>query len=191
MKSRLFHLLPIILMLLLAALTLWLRQAIEGPSWSNSGSRQHDPDAIIENFTITRMDDKGLPQYHLSAKRMLHFSDDDSTELLAPRFVKRSDGSEVTVTSDRGRVTRDYEEAFFHGNVELVRTGNRTTQEMKVRSEYLHVLAKKDLVLTDRPVTIWEGSSTLSGTGMEYNRRTRQFALHARVKGSFDAPKKR
>lgn len=190
MKSRIVHLLPIVLMLLLAALTLWLRQAIEGPAWSGSGSHRHDPDAIIENFTITRMDDKGVPQYQLSAKRMLHFSDDDSTELLAPRFVKRGEGSEVTVTSARGRVTRDYEEAFFHGNVELVRTGNRGVQEMKVRSEYLHVLAKKDLVLSDRPVTIWEGSSTLSGTGMEYNRRTRQFALHSRVKGSFDAPKK-
>lgn len=189
MKSRIVHLLPIVLMLLLAALTLWLRQAIEGPTWSDPGSRRHDPDAIIENFTITRMDEKGVPQYRLSAKRMLHFSDDDSTELLAPHFVKRSDGFEVTVTSERGRVTRDYEEAFFHGNVEMVRKGTRQEPEMNVRSEYLHVLAKKDLVLSDRLVTIREGSSTISGTGMEFNRRTRQFALHARVKGSFDAPK--
>ncbi len=190
MKSRAVHLLPIVLMLLLAALTLWLRQAIEGPTFLDPGTRRHDPDAIIENFTITRMDEKGIPQYRLSAKRMFHFADDDSTELIAPHFVKRSEGSDVTVTSERGRVTRDYEEAFFHGNVEMVRVGTREAPEMKVRSEYLHVLSKKDLILSDRLVTILEGSSTISGTGMEYNRRTRQFALYARVKGSFDAPKK-
>ena len=179
-----------IIMLLLAAMTLWLRQAIEGPVWTDPGNRRHDPDAIIDNFTITRMDEKGAPQYRLSAKRMLHFGDDDSTELLAPHFIKRSDGSEVTVTSERGRVTRDYEEAFFHGNVELVRAATREAAGMTVRSEYLHVLAKKDLVLSDRPVTIREGNSTISGTGMEYNRRTRNFTLHSRVKGSFDARKK-
>lgn len=190
MRSRIVHLLPIGLMLLLAALTLWLRQAIEAPTAIDPGRSRHDPDAIIDNFTITRMDERGVPQYRLSAKKMLHFADDDSTELLAPHFLKSSDGPPVTVTSDRGRMTRDYEEAFFHGNVEMIRQATRDSPEMRVRSEYLHVLAKKDLVRSDRLVTINEGSSLISGIGMEYNRRTRQFALHARVKGSFDAPKK-
>lgn len=190
MKSRLIHLLPIAFMLLLAAMTLWLRQVIEGPVWTDPASSRHDPDAIIENFTITRMDSKGKPEYRLSAKRMLHFADDDSTELLAPHFVKRTDGTDITVTSERGRVTRDYEEAFFHGNVELVRKASRAAPEMNIRSEYLHVLTKKDLVLSDRLVTIREGASVISGIGMEFNRRTRQFTLRDRVKGSFNVSKK-
>jgi len=190
MKSRVVHLLPIGLMLLLAALTLWLRQAIEGPAAFDQGHSRHDPDAIIENFSITRMDERGIPEYKLSARRMLHFPDDDSTDLLAPHFVKTSDGAAVTFTSDRGRVTRDYEEAFFQGNVEMIRQATRESPEMRVRSEYLHVFTKKDLVRSDRLVTINEGSSTLSGVGMEYDRRARQFTLHAGVKGSFNAPRK-
>lgn len=190
MKSRIVHLLPIGLMLLLAALTFWLRQAIEEPPAIDPARSRHEPDAVIENFTMTRLDDRGVAQYMLSARRMLHFPDDDSTDLLAPHFVKRGDGPAVTVTSERGRVTRDYEEAFFDGNVEMIRQATQEVPEMRVRTEYLHVLAKKDLIRSDRMVTIKEGSSTLSGVGMEYNRRTRQFALHARVKGSFDAPGK-
>ena len=86
MKTRITNLLPIVLMLFLAALTLWLRITMEEPGTNGKDPHRHDPDAIIDKLTVTRLDERGVAQYRLTANRMLHFADDDTTELAAPRW---------------------------------------------------------------------------------------------------------
>ena len=186
MKSRGVNLLPIVLMLFLAALTLWLRITMETPRSVGNGHNRHDPDAIIDNFTVTRLDEQGVAQYTLTANRMLHFADDDTTELAAPQVVKRGEGPMVTITAERGIVTRDGEEAFFHGNVRVVRAATRERGELRVRTDYLHVLVEKNIARTDQAVTITEGRSVLSGVGMEFDESARRFALFSQVRGRFD-----
>jgi lipopolysaccharide export system protein LptC len=186
MNIRATNLLPIVLMLFLAALTLWLRMAMEAPATAGSGQHRHDPDAIVDNFTVTRLDEQGHPQYTLTAKRMLHFADDDSTELAAPSVLKTGDGPPVTIAAERGIVTRDGEEAFFRGNVLVVRAATPGRDELRVRTDYLHVLPQKNIARTDQAVTITEGRSELSGVGMEFDENTRKFAFFSQVRGRFD-----
>jgi lipopolysaccharide export system protein LptC len=190
MKTRVTHWLPLALVLLLAVLTLWLQQMIESPVGSEPRLVGHDPDAVVDRFTVTALDATGAPQYRLSAVRLVHFADNDSLELSEPRFVKRDPGSEITVVAGRGRVSKDYKEAFFYDDVQLVRVPAAGEDELRVRTPYLHVLADRDLATTDRPVNITRGRSTLTGTGMEYSRKTGQLTLLSRVRGSFDAKKK-
>ena len=186
MRIRFSSLLPIILMLFLAALTLWLRIAMETPAKSDNGRLRHDPDAIIDNFTVTRLNEQGVAQYTLAANRMIHFADDDSTELAAPHVVKLGEGPTVTITAERGTATRGGEEAFFYGNVLVVRAATPEREELRVHTEYLHVLPEKNIARTDREVTITEGRSVLSGVGMEFDENARKFALFSQVRGHFD-----
>jgi lipopolysaccharide export system protein LptC len=190
MKIRITNLLPIMLMLFLGALTLWLRITMEAPAKIGNGHDRHDPDAIIDNFTVTRLDERGAAQYTLTASRMLHFADDDSTELAAPQVVKLGEGPTVTITAERGTVTRDGAEAFFHGNVLVVRAATTEREELRVSTDYLHVLAEKNIARTDRAVTITEGRSVLSGVGMEFDENARRFALFSQVRGRFDQARK-
>jgi len=190
MRIRVSNLLPLILMFFLGALTLWLRIAMEAPADSSNGHQRHDPDAIIDNFTVTRLDKQGVPLYSLTANRMVHFAADDSTELAAPRVVKRGDGPTVTITAERGTVTRDGEEAFFHGNVLVVRAATPEREELRVRTDYLHVLAEKNFARTDKAVTITEGRSVLSGVGMEFDENARRFTLFSQVRGRLDQARK-
>ena len=60
---------------------------------------------------------------------------------------------------------------------------------MRVQTEYLQVFPDRDLARTDKPVIITEGDSRLSGVGMEFNNKTRQFALLSQVRGTFDVAK--
>jgi len=191
MRLRAGNLLPALLVFFLAALTLWLRYAVEEPSPGGQASKRHDADAVIDNFTVTRLDKSGKPEYRISAQRMIHYSDDDSTELESPRFLRTSAGSEMTVTADRGRITHDQDEAIFSGNVQLVRSATREREELRAQTEYLHIFAEKDIARTDRRVTITEGKSTLSGVGMEVDKQARTFTLHSQVKGTYDVPKNR
>jgi lipopolysaccharide export system protein LptC len=184
--TRLF---PLAIMFSLALLTFYLdRMVREGETTPTQ--RRHDPDYIITNFTSTTYDRDGRPLNVLSAQRMVHYPDDDSTELHAPRLVQtKPEQPRMLVTAERGAVSADGEELFLYDNVVLVREANAEHPEARLTTSFLHVVRDRSLVRTDREVTIVEDNRSLSGRGMEYNNESRVFTLLADVRGRFD-PKK-
>jgi lipopolysaccharide export system protein LptC len=189
-RDRASSLFPLLLILALAAASLWLERAVQAPERDQSGKTRHDPDFIAEDFGITKLDASGKPEYVLSAARMQHYPDDESTSVVAPRLVQRHENANpVVIRADRGLIAKNGEEASFYGGVVVVREAGRGQSELRVQTEYLQVIPDRDLARTDKPVTITEGRSRLSGVGMEFNNKTRQFALQSQVKGTFDARK--
>ena len=189
-RERASHLFPLLLMLALAAGSLWLERSVQAPERDNRGKLRHDPDFIGEDFGITKIGANGKPEYVLSAARMLHYPDDESTEVLAPRLVQRHDDAPpVVIRADRGTIAKSGAEASFHGNVVVLREAGRGKKELRVQTEYLQIVPDQDLARTDRAVVITEGRSRLTGVGMEFNNKTRQFALQSQVRGTFDAGK--
>ncbi|MFM9969932.1 MAG: LPS export ABC transporter periplasmic protein LptC [Burkholderiales bacterium] len=189
MKSRLAQLLPVLVILLLAAMTLWLRFAVETPPRVDPGKNRHDPDSIAENVTIIRMTPSGNKQYELFATRMVHYPDNDSMELTAPRFHRTDANSDLTVTAGRGRVNQEAKEAFFQDNVELIRRPIAGKDSLNIKTQFMQVFMDREFARTDRDVVIVNGASTLTGTGMEYDKKTSRMTLLSAVKGSFHAPK--
>lgn len=189
-RDRASSLFPLLLILALAAGSLWLERAVQAPEHDKSGKLRHDPDFIAEDFGITKIDVTGKPEYILSAERMQHYPDDESTSVVAPRLVQRHDNANpVVIRADRGLIAKSGKEASFYGSVVVVREAGRGQSELRVQTEYLQVVPDRDLARTDKPVIITEGRSRLSGVGMEFNNRTRQFALQSQVRGTFDARK--
>ena len=178
--------LPLLVVLILAVLTLWLRQTAEDIPGGARIVDDKEPEAIVENLSIVRLDTKGLPQYSMSASRMLRFASEDSTVLETPRFERRDDqGVKTTVTANRGRITSGGQDVFFYGNVLLNRSAPGNEAPLQARTEYLHILPGKDVVRTNRHVTITHGSSSLSGVGMEIDKSKGQISLQSQVKGSY------
>ena len=189
-RNRASSLFPLLLILALAAASLWLERAVQAPERDKSGKLRHDPDFIAEDFGITKMDVTGKPEYILSAERMQHYPDDESTSVVAPRLVQRHDNANpVVIRADRGLIAKKGDETSFYGSVVVVREAGRGQSELRVQTEYLQVIPDRDLARTDKPVIITEGRSRLSGIGMEFNNKTRQFALQSQVRGTFDARK--
>ena len=189
-RDRASNLFPLLLMLTLAAASFWLERAVRAPEHDKTGKLRHDPDFIADDFGITKMDASGKPEYILSAARMLHYPDIDSTDIVAPRLVQRhGNDAPILIQADRGTVSRNADEASFYGNVVVVREAALGRSELRVQTEYLQIVPDRDLARTDRPVIITEGRSRLSGVGMEINNKTRQFALLSQVRGTFDAGK--
>lgn len=189
-RDRVSHLFPLLLMLALAAATLWLERAVQAPERDQSGKLRHDPDFIAEDFGITKMGLNGKPEYSLSAARMLHYPDDQSTDIAEPRLIQRHDDAPpVVIRADRGLLSRNGEVASFFGNVVVVREASRERAELRMQTEYLQIVPDRDLARTDKPVVITEDGSRLSGVGMEFNNKTRQFTLLSQVRGRFDARK--
>src|SRR5206468_4155068 len=55
MRARVTPLLPLALMAFLGLLTLWLQYAVREGAGGDSRPPSHNPDAIIENFTIQNL----------------------------------------------------------------------------------------------------------------------------------------
>jgi lipopolysaccharide export system protein LptC len=182
--TRLF---PLVLMLTLALLSFWLeRTARRTPTLS--GQQRHDPDYSVEQFTITDFSRAGAPVSTLSGAKMVHYPDDETTALVAPRLVQAKPlQSRLILSADRGTLSRDGEEVFLNDNVVLLREAAVESGEARMQTSFLHVVRARSLVRTDREVRISERGRTLMGLGMEYDNVSRQLTLQARVRGSFDA----
>ena len=178
--TRLF---PLGLMISLALLTLWLEHTSRVEE-KPSALRRHDPDYVVSDFTTTTYDRRGEVQTVLAASRMVHFPDDDTTELTLPRVLQaKPEQPRVTVRADRGTLSREGDEIFLYDNVVLVREADAVSPEGRMTTSFLHILRDKELVRTDREVRFEEPGRTLSGRGMEYHTDTRQLYLADDVKG--------
>lgn len=187
-STRLF---PLVLMLALALLTFWLEQTVREDEGQHPSLRRHDPDYIVEKMFITRYGADGSVESTLAAAKMVHYPDDDSTELLAPRMVQtKPNEPRMTVTAERGALSQDGEEVFLYGNVLLVRDATKDQSGARMRTSFLHLVQSRSLARTDREVVISEDTRELSGRGMEYYNDSRQLYLRDRVRGRFDPRKK-
>ena len=185
--TRLF---PLALMLSLAGLTFWLDHQVSVEQGTHPSLRRHDPDYLVDNFTTTTYDRDGKVETVLSAAKMQHYPDDDSTELTAPRVLQaRPAQPRYTARADRGKVSREGDEIFLYDNVVLVREADATRPEARMSTSFLHILRDRNLVRTDREVLFEEPGRSLKGRGMEYFNATRELLLHADVQGSFESRK--
>ncbi len=185
---RLFSLL---LMLALALLTFWLEQIVRVDAGPHPSRQRHDPDYVVERMNLVRYGADGGVESTLAAAKMIHYLDDDSTELIAPRVVQsKPNEPRVTVTAQRGTLSQDGEEVFLYDDVLLVRDGTAGSPEAQMRTSFLHVVRARSLVRTDQDIVINEEGRMLSGRGMEYYNDSRQVFLRDRVRGRFEPKKK-
>lgn len=185
--TRLF---PLALMLALALLTFYLERTVREEQAGHPALRRHDPDYVVSNFTATTYNREGAPLTVLSAARMVHYPDDDSTELFAPRVVQTKPAEpRISVSAERGALSGDGEEIFLYDNVVLMREAGAGRSAVRLTTSFLHLLRDRSLARTDREVTIVEDRRSLTGRGMEYNNDTREFTLHADVRGRFESRK--
>jgi lipopolysaccharide export system protein LptC len=182
---------PLALMVALAGLTFWLERMVRVEEGLHPSLRRHDPDYIVDNLLHKRFNAQGMVESTLLAVKMLHYPDDDTTDLIAPRVVQtKPNEPRVTVTADRGALSQDGEEVFLYGNVLLVRDAAPDRSETRMRTSFMHVVQAHSVVQTDRDVVITEDDRVLSGRGMEYHYDSQELFLRERVRGRFE-PKKR
>lgn len=180
--------LPIGLMLLLAGLTFWLMRAVQVKQAEPDITR-HDPDMIVDNFTARQLGADGVERYTIAATKMIHFPDNDSTDVEDVQFSsKEKNEAPLLVTSSKAKLTGKADEIFFLEKVRLVREPFQTFQRLIGDTTYFHVIPDLGIGKTDQPITLREGDNVMTAAAMEINNKTRVATL-SRVKASYHVPK--
>jgi lipopolysaccharide export system protein LptC len=177
---------PLILVAMLAALTFWLERLVQAPAPLRDGSTRHDPDYMVENFVAVRMGPDGLRLHQLEANRMVHYPDDDTTELEAPHLLKYDNEKvALSITSKRAHVSNEGETVDFRDDVRAVRSATPTQSEMVLTTDHLHVVPDDNYARTDSPVTIVDANTKVTAVGLELIDKAKVVKLLSNVRGSY------
>ena len=181
---------PLVLIGVLTALTFWLDRTMQPPVRDATGASRHDPDYIVDNLTAVRMSEGGVASYTLSAAKMLHFPDDDSTQLTNPHLVSYgSPKAPMTITASEALVSADGENVYFQDNVRVTRAAYDDFSELVMRTAFLHVIPDDNIARTNRPVTITDAATEVNAVGLEVNSETHIIKLLSKVRGTYDPGK--
>jgi len=181
----------ITVLLSLSGLTVWLQQDSTKKSESDAPSqtvkKKHRPDYFMENFTITSMNEKGVPNSILVSSKMLHYPDDDSTELDTPFMTMIGEiGKPWKIKADRGWVSTNNELVLLSGNVRIDRLSGPNNRPVKLFTDKLRIHPKSDFAETDRPVTMISNKRKTAAIGMRAYIREGKLQLLDDVRVSYE-----
>jgi len=189
--TRVRQWLPVLALLCLLGATYWLNQQAQPDPALPDSSTRHDPDAIVENFSALKLNKQGTPYFIMSAAKMLHYPDDDSTILEIPRItLLAEDKPSLLATAVAGSISGKGDEMFLQKNVEVLREAGNQYDQLKMQTEYLHIIPDQDLVSSNSAVTITDPHTTVQAYGMEMNNKTRKIKLLSQVKSEYILPNK-
>ncbi len=177
-------------LLALLAGTYWLNQQVLPLAPVPDYKARHDPDYIVNNFSATTLGVSGAPHFLLSAQKMVHYPDDDSTYLTDPRLTSPyQDKPPVHVSADSGEVSHNGKEVFLHDDVRILRDPSPKDGGMQISTTYLHVVPDDETADTDRPVSITEAHGVTTAVGMELDSKARVLKLLSRVRSQYEPTK--
>ncbi|MCX7156103.1 MAG: LPS export ABC transporter periplasmic protein LptC [Rhodocyclales bacterium] len=182
MKDRAASLFPLVMLLLLAALTFWLNRVIQGDT--PRGPQRHDPDYWVERFEVRRFDIEGKLQHTLVAAKLLHYPDDDTTIVTTPHITyHQQPPSEISARM--AYIGRDGKEVDLVDEVRVIRhsaLGDSAPTVLETRT--LKVFPDAERGSTKDAVVISQGKSVMHGTGLDIDNRSGITVLRGRVTGT-------
>jgi lipopolysaccharide export system protein LptC len=186
-RLRLRNWAPVLPLVLLLAATYWLSQQVLPLPPAQDSSKRHDPDAIMQKFSATTLNDQGTPRFVMSAQKMVHYPDDDTTHLEQVQLSSLYTDRPAIYTSARyGEITSKADDVFLRDEVKLVRAASATQSEATFTTDYLHVIPDRDLAETHRPVTLVDAQNVIHAVGMKFDHKARVVKLLAQVQAQHE-----
>lgn len=161
-----------------------------------------NPDFVIENLRLSKLDQSGAAQTLLSAQRMTHIPKTDTSTLEQPRLLNlRADRPPVAISAQRGESLRQSEEIRLFDDVVVTRETVSGLPGLSLRTSQIVVRPDDDTATSDAafvlrrmlanpvnaasPAVSDTASDTLSGTGFELNNSYRTLVVKQQARGTF------
>jgi len=122
----------------------WLARQVTPTVAAPSGKMRHDPDYVIENFTADILNEHGHRKYTLRAERLVHFPDDDTSELKSPYLIQHGNGGVIIHTrANFGKLMNQTNQLEMTGHVRITRGRDARSAGGEIRTESIKILLDK------------------------------------------------
>jgi len=191
----LLRLMPLLLMGVLTLVTFWLVKQNEPAAKSAiERVRLHEADYTIVNGALSALDELGNTKYRILGKKVIHYDDDASIDITAPRMrLFPPEKAAVTVKSDIGHLDGDLTVLDLTGNAEIFRPPQAASATEPARprmlalSSFFKVLINDDIIETDKPITLEQGMSVMRASdGGTFNNVQQSMVLSGQVRGRIE-----
>jgi lipopolysaccharide export system protein LptC len=178
--------LPLTPLLLLLAGTWWLNRQVQ-PLPQVQSQQRHDIDYYVDNFSAVTLNIQGQPRYILTAEKLWHYPDDDTTHLQMPKLTSLYADRPPTLTSAQtGMVSSKGDDVFLYDEVRIVRPASGGNSEQRFATDYLHVVPDRDWAETDQAVVMTNQYNVIRAVGMELDNKARTAKLLSRVRATHE-----
>jgi lipopolysaccharide export system protein LptC len=175
-------------MILLAILlwgSVWLvRNAPKPVSGAVVAETSHEPDYFANNFTLKTYSLQGDLKSFLQGTSSVHFPDTLTNLIEQPVVHSISlSGRLTTAVAKRSLSNEDGSEIQLIGQAVVHKQGlGPQEQAMTLRSEFIHLFANTDSLVTYAPVKIERGDNRFQGNGLTADNLNQRFLLQGQVK---------
>ncbi|OUR73524.1 LPS export ABC transporter periplasmic protein LptC [Methylophaga sp. 41_12_T18] len=170
----------------IAIITLWMIASNGDDEEEQQPEIHRSSDYAMTDFTMTVMDDQGLPSRIIKGTEMAHYPEDDSTEIIDPiaRLIKPGKDT-WRLTANKGHTVGKGENILLTGNVIISREENN---EIELRTEQLNLDTVYNTAYTELEVSIKSPYGNTNSVGLHAAMEDKTINLHSKVRGRYDAP---
>lgn len=181
--------LPLLLMLLLAALTWWLVRMTPVPLAARTAEPSSQaPDYTLGDVELVRYRGDGSLMARIRARELRHYPVGDRLELDAAWVLADHPDGALLAQAERAVVTEEGQRVRLEGDVRLSRAATATQEAFEARTRLLEVDTQSGRAWTDEPVQLIQGELRAQAAGLDYDQSGSRLQLKGPIRAQLPAP---
>lgn len=158
------------LSLLAAALSCWSIFLSSKSPTTVKESAPDQPDTIMEDVIATIMNKEGKPRLKLTSPKMIHYVENDTTELATPHVViYRQSPQPWHIDANHAKATLGTTEITFWDNVVIHHLADDDNPLTTMNTSSLTILPEEKIAKTREAVTVTQPDTKINAIGMLAN----------------------
>jgi LPS export ABC transporter protein LptC len=169
----------------LIALAFWGMRSYETEQAITASDKTspHFVDLYMRDFTMTTMNEKGVPGYTLQARYFEHYNDSENAHLVKPVISLLQADNNWVISAEKGEINDDHSMLTLYENV--VMTQQEAEFPIQIETSQLVIDTSGQIAKTDQPVQITQQRFNLQSQGMILDNISGSFELLANVKSTY------
>ena len=151
---------------LLALLSWWAAERFGPPIEKGKKLEPGKVDYYSKGLRRTVMDEAGKPKELLVAEELVHYEDDNRSELTKPVMtLYTQEGPPWVIYAETATLPGDGEQIFLNGAVLVLRDANRDGRTMRIETSNARVQPDNNYAETDEDIRVISPPDYMTGTG--------------------------
>lgn len=181
--------LPLLLMLLLAALTWWLVRMTPMPLAGRTAEPSSQaPDYTLGEVELVRYRGDGSLMARIRARELRHYPVGERMELDGAWLLADHPEGALMAQAERAVVTEEGQRVRLEGDVRLNRAATATQEAFEARTRLLDIDTQSGRAWTDEPVQWTQGDLRAQAAGFDYDQTSARLQLKGPVRALLSAP---